>query len=87
MNYGFHLATAGVVTGMRRLDTIANNLANAQTVGFKADYLNLEARRAEKTIKGPRYLSTRRLGARPRARMRTRRARTIRQYESRQKPR
>jgi flagellar basal body rod protein FlgG len=47
MNYGFHLATAGAVTGMRRLDTIANNLANAQTVGFKADYLNLEARRAE----------------------------------------
>ena len=55
MNYGFHLATAGVVTGMRRLDTIANNLANAQTVGFKADYLNLEARRAENLENGGVY--------------------------------
>lgn len=55
MNYGFHLATAGVVTGMRRLDTIANNLANAQTVGFKADFLNLEARRAENLENGGIY--------------------------------
>lgn len=55
MNYGFHLASAGVVTGMRRLDTIANNLANAQTVGFKADFLNLEARRAENLENGGRY--------------------------------
>jgi flagellar basal-body rod protein FlgF len=55
MNYGFHLATSGVVTGMRRLDTIANNLANAQTVGFKADYLNLEARQAENLENGGLY--------------------------------
>jgi flagellar basal-body rod protein FlgF len=55
MNYGFHLASAGVVTGMRRLDTIANNLANAQTVGFKADFLNLEARRAENLENGGLY--------------------------------
>lgn len=55
MNYGFHLSTAGVVTGMRRLDTIANNLANAQTVGFKADFLNLEARRAENLENGGLY--------------------------------
>ena len=55
MNYGFHLATSGVVTGMRRLDTIANNLANAMTVGFKADYLNLEARQAENLENGGLY--------------------------------
>jgi flagellar basal-body rod protein FlgF len=55
LNYGFHLSTAGVVTGMRRLDTIANNLANAQTVGFKADFLNLEARRAENLENGGLY--------------------------------
>lgn len=60
MNYGFHLSTAGVVTGMRRLDTIANNLANAQTVGFKADFLNLEARRAENLENGGTYQDTNR---------------------------
>lgn len=58
MNYGFHLATTGVLTGMRRLDTIANNLANAQTIGFKADYLNLEARRAENLENGGVYPDT-----------------------------
>lgn len=47
MNYGFHLSTAGVITGMRRLDTIANNLANSNTIGFKADMLALKARRPE----------------------------------------
>lgn len=47
MNYGFHLATAGAITGMRRLDTVANNLANATTVGFKADMLMLSARKPE----------------------------------------
>jgi flagellar basal-body rod protein FlgF len=47
MNYGFHLSTAGVITGMRRLDTLANNLANSTTVGFKGDLLNLMARKPE----------------------------------------
>jgi flagellar basal body rod protein FlgG len=39
MNYGFHLATGGVLASMRRMDTIANNLANANTTGFKPDFL------------------------------------------------
>jgi flagellar basal-body rod protein FlgG len=47
MNYGFHLATTGVITGMRRLDTIANNLANSTTVGYKADRLTMSPRSAE----------------------------------------
>lgn len=47
MNYGFHLATTGVITGMRRLDTIANNLANSTTVGYKADRLTMSPRAAE----------------------------------------
>ena len=47
MNYGFHLSTAGVITGMRRLDVLANNLANASTVGFKADVLSTKARLPE----------------------------------------
>lgn len=58
MNYGFHLSTAGVVTGMRRLDVIANNLANASTVGFKADLLSLKARLPENLEQPGAYADT-----------------------------
>ena len=47
MNYGFYLSTAGTITGLRRMETIANNLANATTVGFKADVMSTKAREAE----------------------------------------
>lgn len=58
MNYGFHLATAGAITGMRRLDTVANNLANATTVGFKADTLALSARKPENLEQAGAYTDT-----------------------------
>ncbi len=58
MNYGFHLATAGAITGMRRLDTVANNLANATTVGFKADMLSLSARQPENLERAGVYSDT-----------------------------
>lgn len=58
MNYGFHLSTAGLVTGMRRLDTVANNLSNAMTIGYKADVLTLEARRPENLENGGLYPDT-----------------------------
>ncbi len=58
MNYGFHLATAGAVTGMRRLDTVANNLANATTVGFKPDMLSLSARQPENLERAGVYTDT-----------------------------
>jgi len=58
MNYGFHLSTAGVVTSMRRLDTVANNLANAMTVGYKADVLTLDARLPENLENGGLYPDT-----------------------------
>ncbi|MFM1822450.1 MAG: hypothetical protein RI967_716 [Planctomycetota bacterium] len=61
MNYGFHLSTAGAITGMRRLDTVANNLANANTVGFKADVLTLSARLPENLEKAGTYQDTNRL--------------------------
>ena len=35
MNYGLYLSASGVLTNMHRQDVIANNLANANTVGFK----------------------------------------------------
>lgn len=58
MNYGFHLATTGAITGMRRLDTVANNLANANTVGFKSDMLALAARRPENLEHAGEYADT-----------------------------
>ncbi|MFA7236071.1 MAG: flagellar basal-body rod protein FlgF [Phycisphaeraceae bacterium] len=35
MNYGLYISATGVLTNMHRQDVLANNLANAQTVGFK----------------------------------------------------
>lgn len=37
MQTGYYNAAAGMVTQFNRLDTIANNLANVNTVGFKED--------------------------------------------------
>lgn len=39
MQTGYYDAAAGMVTQFNRLDTIANNLANVNTVGFKEDNL------------------------------------------------
>ncbi len=39
MQTGYYSATAGMVAQFNRLDTIANNLANVNTVGFKEDNL------------------------------------------------
>lgn len=48
MNYGFHLATGGMLSATRRMDTIANNLANANTIGFKPDFVIARERPAER---------------------------------------
>jgi len=37
MNYGMYLSAAGVQTSLHKQDVYANNLANANTVGFKPD--------------------------------------------------
>lgn len=37
MYRGFYLATNGVINQQKIMDTISNNIANAQTAGFKAD--------------------------------------------------
>ena len=58
MNYGFYLSTASAITGMRRLDTVANNLANSTTVGFKADVLSMSARLPENIENGGMYSDT-----------------------------
>ncbi|MDZ4754104.1 MAG: flagellar hook basal-body protein [Phycisphaerae bacterium] len=48
MNYGTYLATSGVLASMRRMDVIANNLANANTNGFKPDIITPQERPAER---------------------------------------
>lgn len=48
MNYGSYLAASGVLVSMRRMDVIANSLANANTVGFKPDLLEAMERPAER---------------------------------------
>jgi len=47
MNYGLYLSASGVLTNMHRQDVIANNLANASTVGFKRDLAAFSQRLAE----------------------------------------
>ena len=37
MNNGYYQATGAMVTQFNRLDVIANNLANINTIGFKRD--------------------------------------------------
>lgn len=37
MNYGMHISSSGALTSMYRMDTLTNNLANVNTVGFKPD--------------------------------------------------
>ena len=43
MNSGMYAAISGNLSAMRRLDVIANNLANASTPGFKGDQIQFES--------------------------------------------
>ncbi len=47
MNYGLYLSASGALTALYRQDVFANNLANVQTVGFKADRPSVRQRDAE----------------------------------------
>jgi len=42
MNSGMYAAVSGNLAAMRRLDVISNNLANANTAGFKKDKMSFE---------------------------------------------
>jgi flagellar basal body rod protein FlgG len=44
MIYGLYLSASGVLTNSYRQDVIANNMANAETVGFKKDLALLQQR-------------------------------------------
>ncbi|QQE10696.1 flagellar hook basal-body protein [Planctomycetota bacterium] len=47
MNYGLYISASGVLTNMYRQDVYANNLANMNTTGFKADMAALMQRDPE----------------------------------------
>src|SRR5450432_1669628 len=47
MIYGLYLSATGVLTNSHRQDVIANNLANAETVGFKRSLALFQQRRTE----------------------------------------
>jgi len=42
VGYGIYVATAGAVARQTQLDVVANNLANADTVGFRAQELSFQ---------------------------------------------
>jgi flagellar basal-body rod protein FlgF len=52
MIYGLYQSAAGVLTNSYRQDVIANNLANAETVGFKKDLATFQQRRTEAQERG-----------------------------------
>ena len=52
MPYGLYIAAEGASAQSRRLEVIANNLANVDTTGFKRDVTLLQARNAEAIVQG-----------------------------------
>ncbi len=44
MPYGMYISAEGAAAQSRRLDVIANNMANVDTVGFKQDVPTFQAR-------------------------------------------
>lgn len=52
MSYGVYISAEGARAQSQRLETIANNLANVDTVGFKRDLAVLQARYAEEIEQG-----------------------------------
>lgn len=67
MNYGFNLASAGILTSMYRQDVAANNLANIETPAFKIDQTatlpRLAAREEDGLFEMPSNTLLERLGA------------------------
>jgi flagellar basal-body rod protein FlgG len=47
MLYGLYLSATGVITNSYRQDVIANNIANAETVGFQRDLALFQERRTQ----------------------------------------
>jgi len=52
MAYGMYISAEGALAQSLRLETISNNLANVDTVGFKKDLALFQARLAEEPARG-----------------------------------
>lgn len=55
MPYGLYISAEGAHAQSKRLEVIANNLANVETVGFKRELAILQARHAEEIARGRDY--------------------------------
>lgn len=58
-NYGLYISAEGAYAQSRRVETLANNLANSDTVGFKRDLALMQARYSEETQSGGDYPGSR----------------------------
>ncbi|MEO1496137.1 MAG: flagellar hook basal-body protein [Planctomycetota bacterium] len=63
MSYGMYLAAEGAQAQSKRLEVIANNIANVETVGFKPDVAIFQSRYAEAIQQGRVATGTRALEA------------------------
>ena len=66
MNYGLNISASALGTSLYKLDVLANNLANAETVGFKPAYANTKQRdaaRIEDRLNLPSHELLEKLGA------------------------
>jgi flagellar basal body rod protein FlgG len=61
MLYGLYLSATGIVTSAYKQDVVANNLANAESVGFKRDVASFRQRLTEAQERGQPRLSNRML--------------------------
>src|SRR5262245_61973353 len=52
MPYGMYISAEGAAAQAQRLEVIANNMANANTAGFKQDVASFQARFAEAIQQG-----------------------------------
>jgi flagellar basal-body rod protein FlgF len=50
--YGLYISAEGAAAQQRRLEVIANNMANSDTVGFKQDVATFQARYSEAIQRG-----------------------------------
>ena len=59
MPYGLYISAEGAQAQTRRMETLANNIANVETAGFKRDLAVFQARLSEATIQGQDFPGSR----------------------------
>ena len=58
MSYGLYISAEGAQVQSKRLEVLANNLANVNTPGFKRDAATFQARLAEAILQGQDYFGS-----------------------------